>query len=98
MKKDYSGKARADMTNINTILSTPVRRAGIILRKDELNPSRNKEVLIAAHESLVMEMQEMSVSKRRSLFTGRHLKRIRTGSMVARRLHLDRRYIPLKIP
>ena len=54
------------MTNVNTILSTLVRRAGIIMRKDGLNPSRNKEVrnVIAAHESLVMEWQEMSVSKK----------------------------------
>ena len=80
------------------ILSTPVRRADIIMRKDGLNPSRNKEVtkVIAVHESMVIELQEMSVSKRRSLFTERHLKRIRGGSMVARRLHLDRRYIPYK--
>ena len=93
MKKENSGQARAGMTNVNTILSTPVRRADIIMRKDGLNPSRNKEVrkVIAAHESLVMELQERSVSKRRSLFTGRHLKRIQGGSMVARRLHLDRR-------
>ena len=51
-KKDYSGQARAGMTNVKTILSTPVRRADIIIRKDVLNPSRNKEVrkVIAAHE------------------------------------------------
>ena len=99
-KKTNSGQARAGMTNVNTILSTPVRRADIIMRKDGLNPSRNKEVrkVIAAHESLVMELQEMLVSKRRSLFTGRHLKRIQGGSMVASRLHLDRQYIPHKIP
>ena len=86
------------MTNVNMILSTPVRRADIIMRKDGLNLSRNKEVtkVIAVHESMVMELQEMSVSKRRPLFTGRHLKRIRGGSIVARRLHLDRRYIPQK--
>ena len=86
------------MTNVNTIVPTPVRRADIIMRKDGLNPSRSKEVrrFIAAHESLVMELQEMSVKKRRLLFTGRHLKRIRAGSMVARQLHLDRRYIPHK--
>ena len=98
MTNDNSGQAKAGMTNVNMILSTPVGRADIIMRKDGLNPSRNKEVtkVIAVHESLVMELQEMSVSKRRSLFTGRHLKRIRAGSMVARRLHLDRRYIPLK--
>ena len=95
-EKDYSGQARAGMTNLNTILPTPVRRDDIIMRKDGLNPSRSKEVrrVIAAHESLVMELQDMSVKKRRPLFTGRHLKRIRAGSMVARRLHLDRRYIP----
>ena len=79
------------MTNVNTILPTPVRRADIIMRKDGLNPSRNKEVknVIAAHESLVMELQEISVKKRRSPFTGHHLKRIRAGSMVARRLTDD---------
>ena len=83
------------MTNVNTILPTPVRRVDIIMRKDGLNPSRSKEVrrVIAAHES---QLQEMSVMTRRSLFTGRHLKRIRAGSMVARKLHLDRRYIPHK--
>ena len=46
---------------------TPVRRADIIMRKDGLNPSRNKEV--RKDESLVMELQEMSVSKWRSLLT-----------------------------
>ena len=99
-EKDYSGQARAGMTNVNTILSTPVRSVHIIMRKDGLNPSRNKEVrkVIAAHISLVMELQEMLINKRRSLFTGRHLKRIRAGSMVARSLHLDRRYIPHTIP
>ena len=98
MKKDNSGHAESGMTNVNMILTTPVRRADIIMRKDGFNPSRNKEVtkVVAVHESMVMELQEMSVSKRRSLFTGRHLKRIRTGSMVARRLHIDRRYIPHK--
>ena len=98
MKKDNSGQAKAGMTNVNMILSTPVRRADILMRKDGLNPSRNKEVtkVIAVHESMVIELQEMSVSKRRSLFTERHLKRIRAGSMVARSLHLDRRYIPHK--
>ena len=50
-ENDYSGQARAGMTNVNMILSTPVRRADIIMRKDGLNPSRNKEVrkIIAAH-------------------------------------------------
>ena len=98
MKKENSGQAKAGMTNANMILSTPVRRADIIMRKDGLNSSRNKEVtkVIALHGSIVFELQDMSVSKRRSLFTGRHLKRIRAGSMVARRLHLDRRYIPYK--
>ena len=98
MKKDNSVQAKAGMTNVNMILTTPVRRADIIMRKDRLNPSRNKKVtkVIAVHESMVMELQEMSVSKRRSLFTGRHIKRIRGGNMVARRLHLDRRYIPHK--
>ena len=98
MKKDNSGQAKAGMTNVNMILSTPVRRADIIMRKDGLNPSRNKEVtkVVAVHESMVMELQEMSVSIRRSLFTGSHLKRIRAENMVARRLHLDRRYIPHK--
>ena len=98
MKKDNSGQAKAGMPNVNMILSTPVRRADIIMRKDGLNPSRNKEVtkVIAVHESMVIELQEISVSKRRSLFIERQLKRIRAGSMVARRLHLDRRYIPHK--
>ena len=52
MKKDNSGQAKAGMTNVNMILSTPVRRADIIMRKDGLNPSRNKEVtkVIAVHE------------------------------------------------
>ena len=91
MKKDNSGQAKAGMTNVNMILSAPVRRAAIIMRKDGLNHSRNKEVtkVIAVHESMVTELQGMSVSKRQSLFTGRHLKIIREGSMVARRLHLD---------
>ena len=54
------------MTNVNTILTTPVRGANIIMKKDGLNPSRNKEVrkVIAAYESLVMELQEMSVNTR----------------------------------
>ena len=51
MKNDNSGQAKAGMTNVNMILSTPVRRAGIIMRKDGLNPSRNKVVkkVIAVH-------------------------------------------------
>ena len=71
MKKDNSVQAKAGMTNVNMILTTPVRRADIKMRKDGLNPSRNKEVTkaIAVHESMVMELQEVSVSKRRSLFT-----------------------------
>lgn len=76
-------------------MTTLIRRADIIMRKDGLNPSRNKEVrkVLAAHESLVMEMQDIPVKKRQSLFTGRHLKRSRAGSMVAKKLHLDRRYV-----
>ena len=59
MKKYYSVQARAGMSNLNTILLMPLRRADIIMRKDGLNTSRNKEVIyvIAAHVSLVMELQ-----------------------------------------
>ena len=60
MKKDNSGQAKSGMTNVNMILSTPVHN-----NEEGRNPSRNKEVtkIIAVHESMVMELQEMSVSK-----------------------------------
>ena len=53
---------------MNTILPTSVRHADIIMRKDGLNPSRNKDGrnVITAHESVMMEMQE-NVSKEKEI-------------------------------
>jgi len=47
--------------------------------------------VVAAHEILVIEVQEMSVKERRSLITRRHLKS-QARNMVEIRLCLDHQY------